>query len=99
MKIKKYLWPGFSENMRVLEWIFNRTEVANSFNNENKQQEKYHHTALGYIPSIESFNTKDLNLSEEILNELFQVKPENWKDELESQKEFLKKLEILFQKN
>lgn len=74
----KFLWPGFGDNMRVLEWICGRIE-----GNVQAQQ-----TALGYLPRPEDLNRADLDLSPSALNELLSVVPADWQEELESQNEF-----------
>ena len=41
----EYLWPGFGENVRVLEWIFDRCD---------EKQDSAERTPIGYIPKITS---------------------------------------------
>ena len=48
----KFIWPGFGENARVLEWIFNRTDNA-----DNGQK-----TAVGILPKPGRYSS-DLLLS------------------------------------
>jgi phosphoenolpyruvate carboxykinase (GTP) len=67
-----FLWPGYGENIRVLEWIFNRTE-----NNESIATR----SPIGYIPSKNALNTDGLSLKPEKLNELFSVEKGFWKQE------------------
>uniref|UniRef100_T2KG11 Phosphoenolpyruvate carboxykinase [GTP] n=1 Tax=Blattella germanica TaxID=6973 RepID=T2KG11_BLAGE len=68
----KFLWPGFGENARVLDWIFRRIE------NEPIAQS----TPLGYIPSDDSLRLDGLN--ENInLTELFSVPKDFWLKEVE----------------
>ncbi|MBM3666013.1 MAG: phosphoenolpyruvate carboxykinase (GTP) [Actinobacteria bacterium] len=59
----KFLWPGFGENSRVLEWVFRRCdgegEVADS--------------ALGLLPAEGDLNTEGLEISSETLTELLSV--------------------------
>ncbi len=68
-----FLWPGFGENIRVLEWIFNRTELANT----NTAQE----TVIGYTPAPGSINLQGLNLNNDELKELFSVDKKFWAEE------------------
>ncbi len=76
----KFLWPGFGENMRVLEWIFDRV----------KDQTEAVKTPLGWAP--QKINTEGLDISKEDLAELLSVKSEEWGDELKSQAEFFEEI-------
>jgi phosphoenolpyruvate carboxykinase (GTP) len=58
----KFLWPGFGENSRVLEWIFRRCDDAAEAVD----------TPIGRVPAEGALNTEGLNLSEETLGELLQ---------------------------
>ncbi|NXW92192.1 PCKGC protein, partial [Alopecoenas beccarii] len=72
----KFLWPGYGENSRVLEWMFNRIE--------GKASAKP--TAIGYIPTDTALNLKgleDVNLSE-----LFDISKEFWEKEVEEIKRY-----------
>ncbi|KAF4788195.1 Phosphoenolpyruvate carboxykinase, cytosolic [GTP] [Turdus rufiventris] len=72
----KFLWPGFGENSRVLEWMFNRIE--------GKASAKP--TAIGYIPTDAALNLKglgDINLTE-----LFDISKEFWEKEVEEIKQY-----------
>jgi phosphoenolpyruvate carboxykinase (GTP) len=75
----KFLWPGFGENLRILEWILKRC------NNEVGAIK----TAIGHIPKIEDINLEGLNLSKEIIKELFAIDREQWREELRRQGDFL----------
>lgn len=59
----EWLWPGFGENSRVLEWIFERID--------GKAQAKK--TPLGNVPTLESFDVLGLKISDEKLKELFNI--------------------------
>ena len=65
----KYIWPGFSENIRVLKWIFNRVDEKPNFIN----------TEIGRIPDVKSFDTKGLSIS---FNELFKIEKNMWKKKI-----------------
>ncbi|NXA03370.1 PCKGC protein, partial [Sapayoa aenigma] len=72
----KFLWPGFGENSRVLEWMFNRIE--------GKASAKP--TAIGYIPTDTALNLKGLeNVN---LTELFGISKEFWEKEVEEIKQY-----------
>ncbi len=66
-----YIWPGYGENIRVLEWIFNRS-------GGNAHAEK---TAIGYVPSVEDINTAGLNISRKDLENLLKIDVDAWKEE------------------
>jgi phosphoenolpyruvate carboxykinase (GTP) len=67
-----FLWPGYGENSRVLEWIFRRCA-------ESAEAEE---TPIGLVPAPGELNTKGLEVSEEDMAELLRVDPEEWKVEL-----------------
>ncbi|MCA1658826.1 MAG: phosphoenolpyruvate carboxykinase (GTP), partial [Verrucomicrobiaceae bacterium] len=80
----KFLWPGFGDNMRVLEWIIERCEGKGG-------AEK---SAIGYIPRPEDLDLEEIEaVSGEQLKELLSVKPDEWKTELEGQKKFFDTLQ------
>ncbi|NWS95063.1 PCKGC protein, partial [Mionectes macconnelli] len=72
----KFLWPGFGENSRVLEWMFNRIE--------GKASAKP--TAIGYIPTDSALNLK--GLEDVNLTELFDISKEFWEKEVEEIKQY-----------
>ncbi len=79
----KYLWPGFGDNMRVLKWIIDRCEGKSGAQK----------TAIGCIPRPEDLDLEGLaGVSPEQLAELLAVKPEEWRRELEGQREFFDSL-------
>ncbi len=77
----KFMWPGFGDNLRVLNWILDRCE--------GKANAK--ETAIGYLPEAEDINVDGLDLDRETLEQLLSVDKAVWKEEVESQKEFFKK--------
>jgi phosphoenolpyruvate carboxykinase (GTP) len=77
----KFIWPGFGENIRVLKWILERCRGKADATK----------TPIGFVPTPESINLKGLNLDAKTVDELLAVKPSEWKQELEDQKEFFKK--------
>ena len=78
----KFLWPGFGENMRVLKWIIDRVEGHGGAAE----------TEIGHIPRPEDFDLEGLEITRETMRELFSIKPDEWKNELETQSEFFKTL-------
>lgn len=69
----QFIWPGFSENLRVLEWIFRRTDGEDAI---------AHRTPVGYLPTAEGLNTSGLDLSEDALRALLTVDAQGWKAEV-----------------
>jgi phosphoenolpyruvate carboxykinase (GTP) len=77
----RFLWPGFGENARVLEWVFRRCDDAA----EAKE------TPIGLVPTPGGLNTDGLEISASSLERLTTIDPEEWKAELEPMREFLAK--------
>jgi len=74
----KFLWPGFKENLRVLEWILDRC---------NNKVEGFK-TPIGYVPYPADIDMTGLVLSEGALEKLLEVKPDGWIEELKGIKKF-----------
>ncbi|NXX87518.1 PCKGC protein, partial [Centropus bengalensis] len=72
----KFLWPGYGENSRVLEWMFNRIEGRASATP----------TAIGYIPADTALNLK--GLEDVNLTELFDISKDFWEKEVEDIKQY-----------
>ncbi|XP_008948436.1 PREDICTED: phosphoenolpyruvate carboxykinase, cytosolic [GTP] isoform X2 [Merops nubicus] len=72
----KFLWPGYGENSRVLEWMFNRI----------KGKASAKPTAIGYIPADTALNLK--GLEDVSLTELFDISKEFWEKEAEEIKQY-----------
>jgi len=69
-----FLWPGFGENSRVLEWVFRRCQgKADAVE-----------TPIGMVPEAGALNTEGLEVSDEEVAELLAVDPAEWKVELPS---------------
>ena len=68
----KWLWPGYGENSRVLEWVFER--VAGRGDAVE--------TAIGYVPTKDALNLEGLDVSDADLDELLKVDPADWKAEV-----------------
>ncbi len=78
----KWLWPGFGQNMRVLEWILKRTD------GKVEGEEKF----LGTVPVFGELNLDGLDFSEEDWNALMNLDSGEWQNELDTQQEFLDKI-------
>ncbi|NEM90981.1 phosphoenolpyruvate carboxykinase (GTP) [Galbitalea soli] len=64
----RFLWPGFGENVRVLEWIMDRVD------GEVGAVE----TPIGYLPLRDGIDTSDLDLADGTMDELFALDDEAW---------------------
>jgi len=74
----RFLWPGFGENSRVLEW------VARRLDGEDIAQD----TPTGRIPKPGTLNTEGIDISEEDLAELFAIDPQMWLQEADLTEEY-----------
>jgi phosphoenolpyruvate carboxykinase (GTP) len=77
----KFLWPGFGENSRVLEWVFRRCEGAADAVE----------TPIGLLPTEGAIDTEGLNISAEAMRELLSVDEDLVKEQLPQVKEHLAK--------
>jgi phosphoenolpyruvate carboxykinase (GTP) len=75
----KFLWPGYGENSRVLEWVFRRC------NGEGETVE----TPIGLVPAAGELDLSGLDVSEEAMRELLTVDAEKVKAQLPQVEEFL----------
>lgn len=69
----KFMWPGYGENLRVLDWIINRT----------KGKIAAEETAIGFIPAEDSLNLEGLHIANETMEKLLMINKEEWKEEIE----------------
>ncbi|MCI8497413.1 MAG: phosphoenolpyruvate carboxykinase (GTP) [Clostridiales bacterium] len=75
-----FIWPGFGDNLRVLEWILARTEG----------KADAEETAIGYVPKAEDINLEGLDFSIDALKGILEVDPTLWKEEADGIEEFYK---------
>jgi phosphoenolpyruvate carboxykinase (GTP) len=68
----RWLWPGFGENSRVLEWIFERSA------GRGEAEE----TAIGYVPTPSALNVEGLNVTPADMKELLTVHEDEWRHEV-----------------
>ncbi len=68
----KFLWPGYGENLRVLEWIIGRCDGTVDAVE----------TPIGYVPSKRDLRVEGLRLSDRAIETLLDVDPEGWRDEI-----------------
>ena len=77
-----FLWPGFSENSRVLKWVFER--VAGTAEAVD--------TPLGKAPAEGALDVDGLDVTPEQLQKALAIKPEEWAEELKSIEEWYEEL-------
>jgi phosphoenolpyruvate carboxykinase (GTP) len=75
-----FVWPGFGDNIRILEWIVKRV----------KGGPKGRQTPIGIVPNLEELDLTGLNINKKNMEKLFEVNPKDWKNELEDVKIFLR---------
>ena len=79
-----FIWPGFGDNMRVLDWIIERAEgKADAVE-----------TAIGYEPKPEDINVEGLEsegITTETIKNLLSVDKEYWNEDVKGIKEFYAK--------
>ena len=73
-----FIWPGFGDNLRVLEWILDRCE--------NKVDAK--ETPIGFVPNAQDINIEGLDITTDVVEELLTVDKETWKEEVNGIEEF-----------
>jgi phosphoenolpyruvate carboxykinase (GTP) len=76
-----FLWPGYGENSRVLDWVIRRVEgKADAVK-----------TALGLAPAPGGLNLDGLDITDEQVTELFAINPETWQAEADLTEEYFAK--------
>lgn len=67
----KFLWPGYGDNIRVLQWIFERTDGSGIADE----------TPIGFVPAKGAIDLTGLNGVEKNMTELLKVDRKEWLDE------------------
>ncbi len=73
-----FLWPGFGENIRVLDWVVNRLE-------DKVQAED---SPIGWLPKLHDIQTTGLEITQSAMQELVAVDPNRWLVEVGLTEEF-----------
>jgi len=76
-----FIWPGFSDNLRVINWILARC----------RSEVDAIETPLGYVPKYEDIDMTGLDFPKSKWNKLFKIDKEEWAKEIEEQKIFFSK--------
>ncbi|MBB1472784.1 phosphoenolpyruvate carboxykinase (GTP) [Luteimonas sp. MC1782] len=69
----EFLWPGFGDNLRVLEWIIGRVEGTAAASE----------SMIGRLPTASDLNLDGLHLDEQAMAKLFEVDTAGWLEEFE----------------
>ena len=78
-----FIWPGYSQNLRVLKWIFNRVRGKAGATE----------SPLGWMPRYEDLDWKGLDsFGPETFRDLMSVPREAWKTEISSHQELFERL-------
>jgi phosphoenolpyruvate carboxykinase (GTP) len=75
----KFMWPGFGDNLRVLEWMLKRVEGSAGAVD----------TPIGHLPKAQDLNTDGLPLDRSILDQLLHVDRDGWYEEMEAIGDYL----------
>ena len=78
----RWMWPGFSANMRVLQWIFGR------IHGEHGAAE----TPVGLMPGPDALDFASLDLSSEALAQLLTIDREQWTIEVSRRDRFFESI-------
>ncbi len=69
----RFMWPGFGDNMRVLQWILGRCEGDLGATK----------TPVGFVPEPDALNLRGLDLDTATVQELLAIDPEVWRQEVD----------------
>ncbi|MBC7989075.1 MAG: phosphoenolpyruvate carboxykinase (GTP) [Luteimonas sp.] len=79
----KFLWPGFGDNLRVLEWMIARVDGS-----IDAVQ-----TPIGALPHVASMRLDDVVLSAEAHQKLFSFDADGWRSELDGIKRYFEEFD------
>jgi len=74
----KFLWPGYGENLRILEWVLNRCD----------DKVEAVETPIGYLPLPRDIDLSGLKLAGDVLEKLLVIGNKDWLEELKDIKKF-----------
>jgi phosphoenolpyruvate carboxykinase (GTP) len=77
----KFLWPGFGDNLRVLQWVLERCQ------GRGEAQE----TAIGHVPTPKAIDREGLDLSDDAMRQLLNVDRAEWYEAVQGQREYFEK--------
>jgi phosphoenolpyruvate carboxykinase (GTP) len=80
----KFVWPGYGDNMRVLQWILQRVDGNAPAGDEH---------VFGVSPRYEDLSWQGLHFTREQFNDVIAIDPAAWAEEMKLHAELFKKLE------
>jgi phosphoenolpyruvate carboxykinase (GTP) len=78
----KFLWPGFGDNLRVLQWVLERCAGHGDAVD----------SPIGWVPSLHAINREGIDLSDKAMASLLKVDPAEWVEAVAGQEHFLNSL-------
>jgi phosphoenolpyruvate carboxykinase (GTP) len=75
----RFLWPGFGDNIRVLDWILRRVEGSGAART----------TPIGYVPTRDTIDVSGLDLDAQRVDALTAVDAGAWLEEAARNQAFL----------
>jgi aspartate/methionine/tyrosine aminotransferase len=84
----EYLWPGYGENLRVIEWILDRC----------RGEAEARKTPIGYVPTPDSLDLTGLDIPHESMEKLFAVDRDDWMGETDDVSAFFQQFGERFPK-
>ncbi|MGB9113339.1 MAG: phosphoenolpyruvate carboxykinase (GTP) [Acidimicrobiales bacterium] len=69
---RRFLWPGFGENSRVIAWIFERC----------RGRGEAVRSPIGWLPAPGALDVSGLNLRPGVIDELFSIDTADWRSEV-----------------
>ncbi len=79
----EFLWPGYGDNIRVLEWIIKRC----------KKEVDADKTAIGFIPDAKDLDLEGLDMTDDRIDELLKIDAADWVKEAQDVKIFYDKFD------
>ena len=76
-----FIWPGFGDNLRVLEWILKRAQ----------DRIGCEETEIGLLPKAEDIDIEDCDIDKKTLQSILNVEKEYWLDDIKSIEELYNK--------
>jgi phosphoenolpyruvate carboxykinase (GTP) len=75
----KFLWPGFGDNLRVLQWILERCAGRGEFTD----------SAIGHLPTLHAIDRKGLSMTDQQMAALLKVDPAEWVEAVAGQEDLI----------
>jgi phosphoenolpyruvate carboxykinase (GTP) len=79
-----YLWPGFGENLRIIEWILARS----------REEVGAVRTPIGFVPNVGDIDMSGLTLPDDVMQQLFRIDTADWQQELTGIREFFEQFGV-----